>query len=464
MSDTVKEATVAKEPYVCTKKEQLGHAIGVLGHDANNTMRGYTLPFLTDILMLPSAFLVVLTTVAQILDAFTDISMGVIADRTRSRWGRFRPWLLRAGPIFCLLTVLCFVKLPIGVVGMCIFAGIMYFSSGSLAFTAVDIPFWSLPAAMTSNTDERSSIIGSTTTASSLITGLIGIVVPLGLAYFGEFKWTSYLYIALPIGIFGVITYLCCFKMVREHVVPDDSVKFSLKLGLKGIFTNQPLLCVQLSNVFFLLAIILRSYLNYYYCSYNLGNVALAAGLNTINTVGMVAGALLFTVLAKHLGKRNCLFISAAVSVVSNLVLYFVGWSNLTVLFICAAVTTVGIGFGYVCVNAMIADTIEYGEWKTGQRNEAMITSTRCFVTKCVGALASMLVLSFIGLTGFVPQAAEQTIGALNGFHFLYALLPAIVMILAVAPMLFYKLTEKRHAEIIAELAARKASKDKNGN
>ncbi len=459
MPETEKKV-VAKEPYVCTKKERLGHALGVLGHDSANTMRGYAMPFLTDILMLPAPFLLVLTTLSQVLDAFTDITMGVIADRTRSKWGRFRPWILRAGPVFCLLMVLSFIKLPVSVTAMCVIAGILYFATACIAFTAVDIPFWSLPAAMTSNTEERSGIIGSTTTASSFITGVIGIVVPLGLAYFGEFNWTSYLYIALPIGIFAAIMYVCCFKMVKEHVVPDDSVKFSLKLGLKGIFTNQPLLCVQLSNIFFLLAIILRSYLNYYYCSYNLGNVALAAGLNTINTVGMVVGALLFTIFAKHLGKKSCLFVSAAVCVASNLVLYFVGWSNLTVLFICAAVTTLGIGFGYVCVNAMIADTIEYGEWKTGQRNEAMITSTRCFVTKCVGALASMLVLSAITLTGFVPQAAQQTAHALNGFHFLYALLPAIVMVLAVAPMFFYKLTEKRHAEIMAELAARKTAKN----
>lgn len=459
MAEVANEKVIKEEPLMCEKKEKIGHALGVLGHDAANTMRGYTMPFLTDILMLPPAFLTALTVVSQVLDAFTDITMGVIADRTKSKWGRFRPWVLWAGPLFCLLTILSFVKLPISVTGMCVFAGILYFVTGSIAFTAVDIPFWSLPATMTSNTKERSSIIGSTTTVSSFITGFIGIVVPLALAYFGEFEWTSYLYIALPICVIAAILYVCCFKMVKEHVVPDNREKFSLKLGIKSIFTNQPLLCVQLSNTFFLLAIILRSYLNYYYCVYNLGNVALAAGLSTINTVGMVVGAILFTAFAKNIGKRNCLFISAIVCVASNLVLYFVGWSSVTVLFVSAAITTVGIGFGYVCVNAMIADTIEYGEWKTGQRNEAMITSTRCFVTKCVGALASMLVLSFIGFTGFVPQAAEQTAHVLDGFHFLYALLPAIVMILAVVPMLFYKLTEKRHAEIMEELAARKAAK-----
>ena len=83
----------------------------------------------------------------------------------------------------------------------------------------------------------------------------------------------------------------------------------------------------------------------------------------------------------------------------------------------------------------MTADVVDYGEWKTGQRNEAMITSTRCFVTKCVAAVAGAFVLAAIGVTGFVPQAEVQAAGVLNGFHFMYTLLSAILMIFAVVPM-----------------------------
>lgn len=460
MSTSVKEVETPKEPTMCSKKEQLGHALGVLGHDAANSMWGYIMPFLTDILMLPTAFLTIMTTVVRVLDAITDVTMGVIADRTRSRFGRFRPWILRAGPIFCICMMLSFVNFPIGVKGMCVVAAILYFATGSIAFTAVDIPFWSLPAAMTSNTEERSKIIGTTTTASSFITGAIGIIVPLALVHFGEFEWTSYLKIAVAIGVFSIIMYVLCFRMVKEHVVPDDREKFDLVLGLKNIFTNQPLLCVQLANTFFLLAIILRSYLNYYYCMYNIKNLGVMAVLNTINTVGMVVGALLFTVFNKYIGKRNCIFLSALVYTVSNVTLYLVGWNDLPVLYICTAISTLAIGFGYVCVNAMLADTIEYGEWKTGQRNEAMITSTRCFVTKFVAAIAGIAVFTVIGMTGMVPQAAEQAPSVLNGFHILYTLAGAGVMVLAAVVMCFYKLTEKRHAEIMEELAARKANKD----
>lgn len=100
MSNTNQEVKKAEAKKMCTKKEQVGHALGVLGHDSAYTMWStWMLPFLTDILILPTAFIGVLTTFARIFDAFTDIFMGVVADRTKSKWGRFRPWIFRAGPI-----------------------------------------------------------------------------------------------------------------------------------------------------------------------------------------------------------------------------------------------------------------------------------------------------------------------------------------------------------------------------
>lgn len=461
MSNEANTAVKAEEPKMCTKKEQIGHAIGVLGHDsAYNLWTTWMMPFMTDILMLPDVFTGVLTTAARVFDAFTDISMGVIADRTRSKWGRFRPWVLRAGPIFCLLMALSFLKLPVGMVGLCAFAGVMYLLTGSVAFTAVDIPFWSLPAAMTSNTKERSSIIGTTTTVSNAVAGIIGIVLPLVLSALGKFQWTSYFIIAVVVAVFAAIMYLCCFKMVREHVVPNDKEKFKLTLALKNIFQNQPLLCVQLSNIACLLAMTLRGYLNYYYCVYNLGSLELASLMSLITLVGMVLGSVVFIFASKFIGKRNCMFAIAIIYTVANLALYFAGWTNLALIIICAAIANTAMGAAIVCINAMLADTIEYGEWKTGQRNEAMITSTRCFVTKCVSAAAGLIVILVIAITGMVPQAAEQAPVVLNSLHFVYTLGSACVMILAVIPMIFYKLTEKRHAEIMAELNARKANKD----
>ena len=110
-TEVVKEAKLEEEPRQCTKKEKLGHAIGVLGHDSMYTLWStWTTPFLTDILKLPAGFLAFLFGGARFFDAFTDISMGIIADRTRSKWGRFRPWLLRSGPLMGICLALSFFK------------------------------------------------------------------------------------------------------------------------------------------------------------------------------------------------------------------------------------------------------------------------------------------------------------------------------------------------------------------
>lgn len=107
MSTEEKNVVQNEEPKMCTKREQVGHALGVLGHDsAYNLWSSWMMPFMTDILMLSPAFIGILTTASRIFDAFSDIAMGVIADRTRSKWGRFRPWILRAGPIFCVFMAL----------------------------------------------------------------------------------------------------------------------------------------------------------------------------------------------------------------------------------------------------------------------------------------------------------------------------------------------------------------------
>ena len=139
-TEVVKEAKLEEEPRQCTKKEKLGHAIGVLGHDSMYTLWStWTTPFLTDILKLPAGFLAFLFGGARFFDAFTDISMGIIADRTRSKWGRFRPWLLRSGPLMGICLALSFFKPDIGTIGLCIFAGIMYIITGSIVFTILEL-------------------------------------------------------------------------------------------------------------------------------------------------------------------------------------------------------------------------------------------------------------------------------------------------------------------------------------
>lgn len=460
MSTEEKEATVVKEPTMCKKREILGHAIGALGHDSLSNLHGnWIVPFMTDVLALPAAFFVIFLSVVRVFDGITDVTMGFIADTTKSRFGRYRAWVLRSGPIYAVFVALSFLVPGESMVLRMVCAGLLYLVTGSIAFTSVDIPFWSLPAAMTSNTQERGTIVAFTTTASNFIAGIVGIVMPLAVeALGGGGNARAYFIPAVILAVFGAAMYLISFALVREHVAPDPQQKFKVGLALKNIYTNKPLLLLQISNIFVLFAIIMRMSFNYYYCQYNLGGLGYMAVLSTISLFCSVGGGLLFPILARLLGKKNTMLALAGVYTASSLILFFNGWYNPMLLYVTYAVSALCTGCAIVSVNAMMMDTMEYGEWKTGQRNEGLITATRCFVSKLVMAFVGIVVGAVIGMTGYVGQAV-QTAQTLDAFHFVYTAGCAICMVAAVVPMFFYTLTEKRHAEIVAELAERKAAK-----
>lgn len=461
MSEQTKNVAVPEEPKMCNKKEQLGHALGVLGHDsAYSLWSSWMTPFLTDVAQIPAAVLGILLAFARIFDGVNDVAMGFLADRTKSKFGRFRAWILRAGPLFCMCTALSFIVPGNNMTARIIYACVMYVLV-DIVFTAVDIPFWSLPAAMTNNTKERSSILGTTQMASNAISAGIGIILPIALTAFGgTTEWTAYFKSALIICSIAAVLYLVCFKLVREHVVPASQEKVDFKLGLKNIYANKPLICVQLANACILLALVVRGNFNYYFFMYNIGNVALMSIKSVIGIAAGLLGSTLFIFLSKRLKKKNIMFVLAACYAAACATIYLTGWSNIVLIFCCDGIASTCSSGMLIGVNAMMADTMEYGEWKTGQRNEGVITSTRCFVTKLVSALAGVAVAAVIGLTGYTA-GAEQSMATLNGFHFMMSMACAIIMIVAVVPMFFYDLTEDKHAEIMAELAARK-SQNKN--
>lgn len=459
MSAQTKNVVTTEEQKMCSKKEQFGHAIGVLGHDSAYTLWAtWMTPFLTDVVQLPAAILGALLAFGRVFDGVNDIMMGSIADRTRTKMGRFRPWILYAGPLFCLCMALSFLIPSSNMTIRIVYACIMYVLV-DVVFTAVDIPFWSLPSAMTKNVKERGDIIGTTQTTSGAISGIVGIAMPIALAAFGgSTNAGAYFKVAAIVAVFGAIMYLISFKTVKEHVVPEDSEKFSLKLGIKSVVTNKPLLIVQIANAVGLLAMIMRGNFNYYYCVYNLGSLEIMSVLSLIGTVTGIVGSLAFIALAKKIDKKKIIFIFAGCYIASCLVHYFSGWENLMVIYCCSAVSSISVGGFQVAVMAMMADTIEYGEWKTGQRNEGMITSTRCFVTKLVMAVSGVVVAFVIGMFGY-EAGAEQTAETLNAFHTMMTLVCAGTMVIGTVPMFFYDLTESKLAEIMADLKARKAQK-----
>lgn len=437
------------------KREVVGHMLGGVGQNLIYTLwSSFITAFYTDVFGMNPAVMAAIFVIARVWDGINDPMMGILADRSKSRFGRYRCWLLRMPPIVATCLVLNFTVPHFGTVGNTIYAAVTYILMG-MAFTSVDIPYWSLPAAMTEDPAERTKIFTTATLGTNLANTVGSMLIPILLVQFGGTgSANAYFTTALIFGVIGFALYYTCFGLVREHVQPSNE-KFSFVLAFRSLFTNKPLFCIMITNLVMNLAFIMKMTLNYYYCTYTLGDVRLMSIMSLVTLPSILIGTICAPLLAKKLGKKKTLLGMMIMNLIISTIFFLAGYGSIPVVLVMGALQIFCVGASFVMISSMTADTIEYGEWKTGQRNEGVITSTRTLMTKIASALVGVGVAVVLTMTGYVANAA-QTESTMSAFHFVVSLLPGIVMMIGAIPMFFYSLTEERHAQIVAELKQRK--------
>lgn len=448
------------------RKELLGHAVTGVGQNLIFALWGNMMLFFTDGMMIPIGAAGMIVALTRIWDGINDPMMGMIADRTRSRWGRYRPWLLWMTVPVGVLIVLSFTapNLPVG--GRIAYAAIIYVLT-SMAYTSIDVPYWSLPAAMTTDSGQRTKIYSLSRTMGVLAVLVVSILVPPlvsavgGTTASGTVNYAKgFPPIAVAVALLGIACSLTGFFLVREHIAPAAQQPVKLSESLTVITHNKPLLLILIASILSSSLFNTRTGLGSYYAAVNLGDYGLASLLTVVALPGMVLGMVLTPALAKRVGKKT-LFIGVCLfGLVMNVILFFVGYQNLLVFGVISAIGSLSMGVTPILTSSMIADTIEYAEWKTGQRREGLICSTQTLVAKFATAISGLLISLVLTVAGYVVGSAAQTQQVYAMFHFAYTLLVSIGCLLAILPMLAYPLTEKRHDEIVAELAARSAQKE----
>lgn len=450
-----------KSERTVSNKQILAHCGIGIGQNLTFTFwSSYITMFYTDVLGLALGSVTSLTLVARMWDALNDPLMGVVADRTRTKWGKFRPWLLfSAGPI-ALFLILSFTNPGFTSGGNLLYAWVTYLGM-TTAFTLLDVPFWTMPAAYTENSDERTNILSKTRLTVTLTSLVAGFTLPPMIKYFGgQDKGKGFLGVAIMIALIGTAVRLIGFKTVREipvneHLEGTKREKFNFKKTMRVLTCNKPLMLVVaaglLTNGFMTLGMNSQTY----FAQYCLGDLSYMSILHLCALPGMVVGLLMVTAISKKVGKRNTFIGVNMILVVLNLLFYFIGYQNKTILFTILAVKAIPSGMNMVLISSMVADTIEYAEWKTGDRSEGLISSSQTFMSNVGLAIAGSFVPFFLGLAGYVPNVA-QSASSLKMIFAMQSLLPAIGFALGTIPMFFYTLTEKRHAEIVEELRLRK--------
>lgn len=458
MNINTSEVKVSKQYKIrgeVTGKDMAGHAIAGMGQNFIFAFwSGYMMMFYTDVFGLSAGFVGMLFFGARIWDAINDPLMGIFADKTRTRWGRFRPWLLFMPIPIAICLVLNFTVPNLSGTSAMVYAAVTYIMM-SMAFTAIDIPYWSMPSAMTSNPTKRTKIFSYSnlgTTMASAVSGMI--IIPLINELGKGDMQVGFFRTAIVIATIGVIFYLIGFKLTRENVEASTE-KFDYKKAIKALSLNKPLLIVLISSVSLNLAMIIKISLQLYYVQYNLGSLNLVPLFSLIALPGTMLGSLLAPKLATKLSKKKALIGSNIALVLAGIVFMIIPYNQVWLIMAMSAIQVMSISLSMVIVSSMIADTIEYAEWKTGQRNEGVISSTRTFTTKLAMALSGLIAGSILTFSGYTPNV-EQSKTTLAIFHLVVSILPGIIAMIACIPMKWYELTEEKHEMIMKEIASRK--------
>ena len=452
--------TKGKVPFI----SKLAYGFGDVGCNFSwSFVVSFLMIFYTDVFGISMAAVATLMLVSRFWDAFNDPLIGSLSDRTKSRWGRYRPWLLFGAPITALVLLLCFWAHPdMDYTGKIIYMSITY-GLLVLGYTCVNLPYGTLCGAMTQNIDERAQINTSRSVAAMIAIGVINIItVPL-VKYCGDGTLSSAQGFISVAAIYGLIFTFChwfCFAKTKEMVKVEISSKaVPVSDQLKAVVKNKPFLMAVVGQLLFGFILYGRNADLIYYFKYVEGNEDLFSFFSGVIVVPSIIGAALFPLIFKWTGNKGwAASVFNALMGISMVALYFFSPNESPVLFYIFAVLAQFFFSGFnTAIYAIIPDCVEYGEWKTGIRNDGFQYSFISLANKIGMALGTSLLALVMGWAGYEANV-EQSETVKEVIHHAFSTVPGILWIITAGIMLFYRLGRKEYNKIIEELENRKTN------
>ncbi|BFI99374.1 MULTISPECIES: glycoside-pentoside-hexuronide (GPH):cation symporter [Priestia] len=454
---TERKVEIKVEKKNLSVKEKISYGMGDFGNGFMFDLgQLYLLKFFTDVAGIPAAAAGGIFLVSKLFAAVCDPIVGSSIDYRKNigAKGKFRPYLLFGSMVLAILTVLTFISPNLSPAGKLIYAYASYMIWG-IGYSFVNIPYGSLGASMTQNTSDRTSLAAFRQTGSLGALFVTSIaVVPLILLFPNE--KIGYPVVMGIMSVIGIIAFYVCYRNCKERIVVKESPKE--KLSVKSIFktfvSNKPLLILVFMTVFTISAYNIKSAMLIYFAQYNLGNVKLMAYMNFIIIGSSFLGVIMLPKLVSRFGKKQAAMIGLGISIAADTVNFFMP-SNVVIFTILASIAFIGISIPNGITWAFVSDIIDYGEWKTGERKEGTTYSLFNFSRKLAQSLSGFLSGIGLGLVGYIPNVAQKA-GTLVGIKSLLLLYPAIALSIAAVIIGFmYKLTDKKHAEIVQDIHAR---------
>ncbi len=419
----------------------------------------YLTIYYTDIVDLAPAIVSVIMMGARIWDAINDPMMGAIAERTRSKFGRFRPYIAFGCPFLVIFAVLTFTN-PFGggSAAGAIWAAVTYIIAGML-YTLVNIPYAALSGVMTEDANQRNKINTSRNIGMNLGMVIVNALsAGLALRFSGEGAEVAnghgYMMTALIYAIISIPLFLIVFATAKEKVQPMHGTQaFSFKDTVNNLVRNKYLMIITLIMLLQMTAFMGRIAVTSYYVIYCLGSFTMIALIMTIPSLGGIIGSFFVPFFAKRFGKRAVLMGSMLIQAVGLLVIYFAPFDNVTMVLVgCWIFGLFNVGFPMTL--SMVADSVDYMELKTGIRTDGTAYATYGLATKVGNAIGGSIGVLLLAAFGYAANA-DQTVEAMNGINIVVNLIPAILFILGAAACLLWDMSDKDADEIREKLKAK---------
>ncbi len=458
-------------------KEKFAYGIGAVGKDMVYMLSAsYILYYYQDVMGVSAVAMGIILFAARIFDAFNDPVMGIIVAKTKTRWGKFRPWLFVGTLLNAIILYFMFAAPPtLSGSGLVAYAAATYILWG-VTYTMMDIPYWSMIPAFTESGKEREGLSALARSCAGVGSAVITIVTVLSVSALGklaggttasEIERLGYRYFALIIAVlFMLFTTITCITIREKSSV--DMKTASVKEMFRALFQNDQAMTMVVAIVMINTALYITSNLVIYFFKYDFSPSTWQANYTLFNTFGgafqILAMMILFPVLRRFMNTLNIFYVSFSMAFAGYLVLLviaFSGSSNVYLLLIPAFLIMSAIGMLNVIVTVFLANTVDYGEWKNNRRDESVIFSMQTFVVKLASGVAALAASIVIWIFHIQKDETAEVLTAIDagsrmGLRMCMTILPILVLLIGLVVFRKnYALTEERLEQINEDLKER---------
>ena len=452
-----------------TSREKYSYGIGAYGKDlACGIVYTFLMIYFTDVVGINPAFVGTLFLMARLWDAINDPIMGMIVDNTRSRFGKFRPWIFIGTILNSVVLFLLFRKPDLEGTSLYLYYSVMYILWG-MNYTIMDIPYWSMiPTLATTKEDrEKISVVPRIfASLGGLTVTTFGIALVNKLGNGNQIKGFEYFALGIVI-IFIISTIVTCINVKEKTQVQVNNEKVNIKQAFNILKQNDQLLVFIGIVLAYNLAMQLAGGAAIYYFKYVAGKESLFS-LYSFFKVAEIGGLMLFPVVTRKIGRQQVFRMATILPMFGLITLFISGLiAPQSILFISVSAVLLNLGSGFLLgsTTVMLADIVDYGEYKLGSRNESIIFSAQTLLVKLASALSGWLIGVGLSLIGYVAGAAVQSNITIIGIRVIMTIIPSIVaLVMYVIYKSKYKINGSFHDEILQVIGSRKKVKVLNIN